>query len=225
MKYKSILLLHYFTTVLLDINHVSSFTVQNTLTKCSYSPIGNTNKAAGPITHLQMVATTPPSKYPTQRGSTVDSRKIVSQGMGKSNLKAIRLKHILFATKELATSSLHELRTAGLFFDDLAGQISNCVETREEGGEIGWVNVDGHSNEDAVVDDVGVVGVVGVVAGGGENSDSNEYLDLILPKDARDEVFTMSSKVRHSFSRYCVYFIDLIVQQLPYSFLFSLGIL
>ena len=115
--------------------------------------------------------------------------------------------------------------TSPLFFDDLAGQISNCVETREEGGEIGWVNVDGHSNEDAVVDDVGVVGVVGVVAGGGENSDSNEYLDLILPKNARDEVFTMSSKVRHSFSRYCVYFIDLIVQQLPYSFLFSLGIL
>ena len=115
-----------------------------------------------------MVAATPPSKYPTQRGSTVDSRKIVSQGLAQSNLQAIRLKHILFATEDLAKASLNELRSAGLFFDDLAKQLSNCAETRDEGGEIGWVNIE---------------------------TDGNEHLDFILPKHARDEVFQTSTKV------------------------------
>lgn len=119
-----------------------------------------------------MVAT-PPSKYPTERGSTVDSRKIISQGLAKTNLKAIRMKHILFATEDLATSSLHELRSAGLFFDDLAKQISNCAESREQGGEIGWVNV---------VDD--------------NDGDGNDHLDLILPQAARNKVLRTSSKVR-----------------------------
>ncbi len=124
------------------------------------------------ISHLHMVAT-PPSKYPTERGSTVDSRKIISKGLAKTNLKAIRMKHILFATEDLATSSLYELRSAGLFFDDLAKQISNCVESREQGGEIGWVNA---------VDD--------------DDSDGNDHLDLILPQAARNEVLRTSSKVR-----------------------------
>ena len=114
-----------------------------------------------------MVAT-PPSKYPTQRGSTVDSRKIVSQGLAQSNLQAIRLKHILFATEDLAKASLNELRSAGIFFDDLAKQLSNCAETRDEGGEIGWVNIE---------------------------TDGNEHLDLILPKHAREKVFQTSTKV------------------------------
>ena len=114
-----------------------------------------------------MVAT-PPSKYPTQRGSTVDSRKIVSQGLAQSNLQAIRVKHILFATEDLAKASLNELRSAGIFFDDLAKQLSNCAETRDEGGEIGWVNIE---------------------------TDGNEHLDLILPKYAREKVFQTSTKV------------------------------
>lgn len=132
---------------------------------------------------LQMVLNAP-SKYPTQRGSTVDSRKIISQGKAKTNLKAIRLKHILFATEELATSSLVELRSAGLFFDDLAKQISNCAESREEGGEIGWVNVVYEEEEDG--------------------RDANEHLDLILPKDARDEVLQTSNKVCFRYKSKCL---------------------
>ena len=142
--------------------------------------ISTSTSTSASTTQLEMVAT-PPSKYPTKRGSTVDSRKIISQGLAKSNLKAIRLKHILFASKELATSSLNELRAAGLFFDDLARQISNCAESRNEGGEIGWVNVVDDDDDDDDNDN---------------NESVNEHLDLLLPKDARKEVLNSSSKVR-----------------------------
>lgn len=114
------------------------------------------------------MVSTPLPKYPTQRGSTVDSRKIVSSGAAKDNLTAIRLKHIVFASKDLAVQSLEKLRSAQTSFDDLAVQISNCAETREKGGEIGWVSV-------------------------GPDAD-NEHLDLILPQEARDEVFQLSTK-------------------------------
>jgi hypothetical protein len=116
---------------------------------------------------LQMVST-PLPKYPTQRGSTVDSRKIVAGGAGRDNLTAIRLKHIVFASKDLATQSLAQLRSAQTSFDDLAVQISNCAETRDKGGEIGWVSV-------------------------GPDAD-NEHLDLILPQQARDEILQATTK-------------------------------
>jgi hypothetical protein len=162
-----------FLTTTLFLHETHAFTIQqNARVSTSTS---TTSRSTISKTILQMVAT-PPSKYPTARGTTVDSRKIVSQGLAKTNLKALRLKHILFATKELATSSLHELRTAGLFFDEFAKQISACKESRDEGGEIGWVNV-----------------------GGDDDVDANEHLDLILSKAARDEVIKMSSKVRRVF--------------------------
>ena len=102
------------------------------------------------------------SIYPTERGSEVDSRKIVAQ-----QLSAVRLSHILFASEELATKSLNELRSASLSFDDLARQISNCAETREEGGSIGWVSL---------------------------NDAENEHLDLLLPPDARRQVTQQTTK-------------------------------
>ncbi len=114
-----------------------------------------------------MVAT-PPSKYPTQRGTTVDSRKIVANGSGKQHLTAVRLKHIVFATEELASQALSSLRSAQTNFDDLAKQISSCIETRGKGGEIGWVSISSDAD--------------------------NEHLDLILPEEARDEVLSLSTK-------------------------------
>mmetsp|Transcript_15256 Transcript_15256/g.23744 ORF Transcript_15256/g.23744 Transcript_15256/m.23744 type:complete len:686 (+) Transcript_15256:99-2156(+) len=107
------------------------------------------------------------SKYPTARGSEVDSRKIVS-----TPLKAIRLSHILFASQDLADQSLARVRSASISFDDLALQISNCAETRDHGGSIGWVSVVSTSEE----------------------VDKNEHLDPILPLEARNEVLSMSSK-------------------------------
>ena len=115
---------------------------------------------------LQMVSTSLP-KYPTQRGTTTDSRQIVAGGAGRDHLTAIRLKHIVFATKELASQSLKQLRSAQISFDDLAAQISNCAETKDKGGEIGWVSV---------IDS------------------NNEHLDLIFPKEAREETLQSTTK-------------------------------
>lgn len=123
---------------------------------------------------LRMVATEPSltSKYPTARGSELDSRKIVAAGRQK--LTAVRLSHILFASKEMAANSLSQLSSTGISFDDLAKQISNCAETREAGGSIGWVSVHG---DDAL---------------------ANEHFDLILPPEARSIVLHLSTKVRYS---------------------------
>ena len=113
---------------------------------------------------------TPNSKYPTARGSEVDSRKIIaSSSSGRNHLSAVRIKHILFASEDLAKQSLNELRSAGMNFDDLAMQISNCGETRQSGGEIGWVSV--------------------------SNEELNRHLDDILPENARNEVLGMTTKV------------------------------
>ena len=100
------------------------------------------NIATNDIQHEKQFELTPPSKYPTSRGQTVDSRKIIATGAGRLHLTAVRLSHILFASEGLAEASLHELRKASLTFDDLARQISLCIETRDKGGSIGWVTID-----------------------------------------------------------------------------------
>lgn len=115
-------------------------------------------------------AMTPPSKYPTARGSEVDSRKIIATGAGRQALTAIRLAHILFASEELADASLHELRTSSISFEELAGQISLCTETRGEGGSIGWITV---NDEDGL---------------------KNEHLDGVFPREAREQAIQITTK-------------------------------
>ena len=110
------------------------------------------------------------SKYPTQRGTTVDSREIVAQGAGKKYLTAVRLSHILFQSEELASISLNRLRAGDISFDDLAKQISNCDETREHGGHIGWASCS-------------------------EGDGTNEHLDGFFPAEARIEAMDLSTKV------------------------------
>ena len=61
-------------------------------------------------------------KYPTARGSEVDSRKIIATGLGRQHLTAVRLAHILFATEELCQASLHQLRAGDVSFETLARQ-------------------------------------------------------------------------------------------------------
>lgn len=112
----------------------------------------------------------PESKYPTARGSEVDSRKIVR--WGGNFLEAVRLNHVLFASKDLASQSLAKLRSAEITFDELALQISNCAETREKKGEIGWVST---------------------------SESENEHLDLIMSPDARTDVLQRTTKVRNPF--------------------------
>jgi hypothetical protein len=115
-------------------------------------------------------ASTPESKYPTMRGSEVDARKIIATGSGRQHLTAVRLNHILFASDGLARSSLHELRTATTSFEDLASQISMCSETRDKGGSIGWISIDD------------------------KDGTKNEHLDLIFPREAREQSAQISTK-------------------------------
>ncbi|OEU18785.1 hypothetical protein FRACYDRAFT_152651, partial [Fragilariopsis cylindrus CCMP1102] len=113
---------------------------------------------------------TPPSKYPTNRGTTVDSRQIIATGAGRLHLTAVRLAHILFASEDLAESSLHELRKASLSFEELAKQISLCSDTREKGGSIGWVTIDD------------------------QDGTKNEHLDLLFPNQARVQAIHITTK-------------------------------
>ena len=133
-------------------------------------------------TTLGMVLATPPSKYPTQRGTEVDSRKIVTA----ESVEAIRINHMLFASEDLARSSLQELKAASIRFDELASQISMCTETREEGGNIGWMTL--------------TKGKDGVSTDNEDNIDEkNEHLDLLLPPEARKELGRKHTKVRQAF--------------------------
>lgn len=129
----------------------------------------NPSKKQSSALHHSVSSSTPTAKYPTERGSEVDSRKIIAGGAGRDHLTAVRLKHIVFASQELADESLALLRSARTGFDDLAVQISSCIETRDKGGEIGWVSVY-------------------------EEGSENEHLDLILPRDARLQVLGSTTK-------------------------------
>lgn len=148
--------------------------------------------------------TTPTPKYPTLRGTTVDARKIVKTGAARQHLKAIRLSHILFETRDLADASLHRLRSSEISFADLATQISACTETRDKGGALGWINVvpskssNSRDNGDAVASvskgqsDASSNSATSSIDSGEE--DSNEHLDLLFPKDARKQLVQITTK-------------------------------
>lgn len=66
----------------------------------------------------------------------------------------------------------------------MAKVVSNCAETREEGGNIGWVNLAesfGASSDDAQKE-------------GEEKKNPNEHLNEILPPSARQQIFSQSTK-------------------------------
>ncbi|KAL7454273.1 hypothetical protein ACHAWC_008797 [Mediolabrus comicus] len=130
-------------------------------------------------------------KYPTKRGSEVDSRKIINYTVqngdndnddsGSSPLLALRLSHILFASKELATQTLDKLTAAEWNFEQMAESVSNCAETREEGGSIGWLNLSEKFDDDGNNNSL-------------EMKNPNEHLDLILPPSARQHIIKTPSK-------------------------------
>lgn len=113
---------------------------------------------------------TPSSKYPTRRGETIDSRKIIATGAGRLHLTAVRIAHILFASMDLAEASLHEVRMATISFEDLAKQISMCSESRDKGGSVGWVTIDD------------------------QDGTKNEHLDEIFPPQAREQAIHITTK-------------------------------
>lgn len=149
-------------------------------------------------------SSTPAPKYPTLRGSTVDARKIVKTGAARQHLKAIRLSHILFETRDLADSSLHRLRSAEISFADLAAQISACTETRDKGGALGWVNVvsSGSSNNNGddgspstcTQSDASTTFATTALESNTNEESSNEHLDMLFPKDAREQLVQITTK-------------------------------
>ena len=130
-------------------------------------------------------------KYPTKRGSEVDSRKFINYSTTNNNnsndsddnsspLLALRLSHILFASKELAKQTLDKLTKAEWNFEQMATSVSNCAETREEGGSVGWLNL---SEQFDTNDDYDI-----------ELKNPNEHLDLIIPPSAREDIISTPSK-------------------------------
>ncbi|KAL7513204.1 hypothetical protein ACHAXN_010256 [Cyclotella atomus] len=124
-------------------------------------------------------------KYPTMRGSEVDSRKIISEP-----LLALRVGHVLFAGEELARQSLEKLTSAEMNFEQMASILSNCAETREEGGDIGWVNLSESLDDNAYNTNAAVTASTETIP----NKNPNEHLDLILPRSARKELLRTPTK-------------------------------
>ena len=82
--------------------------------------------------------------------------------------------------------SLEKLTSAEMTFEQMASILSNCAETREEGGDIGWVNLsETFEDTDNMFD----------TANNGETrKNPNEHLDLILPPSARKELLATPTK-------------------------------
>lgn len=175
-------------------------------------------------------------KYPTSRGSEVDSRLFInykkktgtssspspptpsdgssssySTSSSTSPLLALRVSHILFASRELATQTLDKLTSATANteewnFEHVAKSISNCAETRDEGGEVGWVNLneefssyDTYNNEDNNDDDDNAFGNSASTDVESErrttiNNNPNQHLDLILPPTVRKHILSTPNK-------------------------------
>jgi hypothetical protein len=114
------------------------------------------------------------SRYPTARGSPVDSRSIVASG--RRHLTAVRVRHILLLSRDLAERCLHLLRAGEVAFAEQAAAVSACSETRGGGGELGWISVP--SSDD----------------GGGGDDERNGHLDGIFPASARKQFLCMATK-------------------------------
>ncbi len=80
--------------------------------------------------------------------------------------------------------SLEKLTRAEWNFEDMAKIVSNCAETRAEGGNIGWVNL--AESFDASSIDAQVEGE--------KKKNPNEHLNEILPPLARQQIFSQTTK-------------------------------
>ena len=145
-------------------------------------------------------------KYPTQRGSEVDIRNLISL----DQITAVRLSHVLFLTETFAKEQLQlYLRSNGnmnlandkigtqiqmMTFQDLAQAVSSCDITRDEGGTIGWVNTNIVNSN---TDEKGVKKIqLSSYADYADNDDGevDDYLEEILPLEARIKVLKQNQK-------------------------------
>lgn len=149
--------------------------------------VGETKIVTSPITGSETNI-----KYPTARGTVTDARLIVKHGhlvhggADDSNpLLALRLSHILFASRDLAKQTLRKLTTAEWAFEDVARAVSNCAATRDAGGSVGWVDV----GED--FGDGGAVAALGAAAGEDVGEDPGEDLGGDVTTDSDGAVVAL----------------------------------
>jgi hypothetical protein len=93
--------------------------------------------------------------------------------------------------------SLEKLTSAEMNFEQMASILSNCAETREEGGNIGWVNLSESFNDDTLTIDAAAAS--STTSSPEEEAipkkkNPNEHLDLILPRSARKELLSTPTK-------------------------------
>lgn len=80
--------------------------------------------------------------------------------------------------------SLEKLTSAEWNFEQMASTLSNCAETREEGGNIGWVNLAESFDSDTAKNDEAI----------SETKNPNSHLDQILPPSARKQLLSTPTK-------------------------------
>ncbi len=59
-----------------------------------------------------------------------------------SSIEALWVRHILLQTRSLADEVFQLLKRGKRDFDEIARTLSDCMETRNSGGEIGWVGIE-----------------------------------------------------------------------------------
>eukprot|EP00962_Isochrysis_galbana_P056750 scaffold28841_cov101-Isochrysis_galbana.AAC.1 len=92
--------------------------------------------AAGKIGREDMVAAKGRSLADLALGSTAEWKRAVHKARSDA-VTAVRVRHILVQTQQLADTLRSELRD-GARFDELAPAVSSCAATRDKGGEVGW---------------------------------------------------------------------------------------
>jgi tRNA-2-methylthio-N6-dimethylallyladenosine synthase len=85
---------------------------------------------------------------------------LIQETLDKQTVQAFRVRHIVVANDELANMTRQDIQK-GIDFSALAGMVSDCQETRESGGEVGWVTLD----------------------------DKHEAVGALLPRAAREEIW------------------------------------
>jgi hypothetical protein len=95
--------------------------------------------AAGKIGREDMVAGKGRSLADVALGSTAEWKRAVHKARSDA-VTAVRVRHILVQTQQLAETLRSELRD-GARFDELAPAVSSCAVTRDKGGEVGWSGI------------------------------------------------------------------------------------
>ncbi|GMI00050.1 hypothetical protein TrVE_jg14297 [Triparma verrucosa] len=138
--------LHLFARILLLCAAVSKITTDAFISPASILSRSKLHLSSD----FTLYSKTPTPSYPTQRGTSTDSRQIVSQ----TSTSAYRLRHILLASESAAEEVMTLLKNGKLLFTEVARTFSACEITRSKDGEVGWFDFSGHDVSDHPLDPI-----------------------------------------------------------------------